>query len=56
MAAVGSFHSTVELKRERGQGNIYFPCSADHEQNWQLYPPVVRYSCSIYNHILCYKD
>ena len=26
------------LRRERGQGNINFPCSADHEQNWQPYP------------------
>ena len=26
------------LKRERGQGNIDFPCSADHEQDWQPYP------------------
>ena len=26
------------LRRERGQGNIQFPCSADHEQDWQLYP------------------
>ena len=26
------------LTRERGQGNIDFPCSADHEQDWQLYP------------------
>ena len=25
------------LRRERGQGNIHFPCSADHEQDWQ--PP-----------------
>ena len=22
------------LRRERGQGNIYFLCSADHEQDW----------------------
>ena len=22
----------------RGQGNIYFPCSADHEQDWQPHP------------------
>ena len=22
------------LRRERGQGNIHFPCSADHEQDW----------------------
>ena len=26
------------LRRERGQGNIIFPCSADHEQDWQPYP------------------
>ena len=27
------------LRRERGQGNINFPCSADHEhQDWQPYP------------------
>ena len=26
------------LKRERGQGNIHFPSSADHEQGWQPYP------------------
>ena len=26
------------LRRERGQGNIRFPCSADHdEQDWQPY-------------------
>ena len=25
------------LTRERGQGNTQFPCSADHEQDWQLY-------------------
>ena len=24
--------------RERGQGNMKFPCSADHEQDWQPYP------------------
>ena len=22
----------------RGQGNIHFPCSVDHEQDWQPYP------------------
>ena len=32
------------LRRERGQGNIRFPCSADHEQDWQPYP-VDPYSC-----------
>ena len=26
------------LRHVRGQGNIPFPCSADHEQNWQPYP------------------
>ena len=30
--------------RTRTQGNIYFPCSADHEQDWQPYP-VDPYSC-----------
>ena len=25
------------LRRERGQGNVHFPCSADHEQNSRLY-------------------
>ena len=34
------------LWRERGQGNIHFPCSADHEQDWQPYP-VDPYSCYI---------
>ena len=33
------------LRRERGQGNIYSPCSADHEQDWQPYP-VDLYSLS----------
>ena len=26
------------LRRELGQGNTHFPCSADHEQDWQPYP------------------
>ena len=26
------------LRRERGQGNMIFSCSADHEQDWQPYP------------------
>ena len=26
------------LRDARGQGNINFPCSADHEQDWQPYP------------------
>ena len=32
------------LRDARGQGNIHFPCSADHEQDWQPYP-VDPYSC-----------
>ena len=32
------------LRRQRGQGNIHFPCSADHEQDRQPYP-VDSYSC-----------
>ena len=35
------------LRREREQGNGYFPCSADHEQDWQPYP-VDPYSCYMY--------
>ena len=26
------------LRHVRGQGNIHFSCSADHEQDWQPYP------------------
>ena len=26
------------LWRERGHGNVHFPCSADHEQDWKAYP------------------
>ena len=26
------------LRHEGGQGNIHFPCSADHEHDWQPYP------------------
>ena len=32
------------LRHERGQGNIHFPCSADHVQDWQPYQ-VDPYSC-----------
>ena len=32
------------LRREQGQGNIHFPCSAHHEQDWQPYP-VDPYPC-----------
>ena len=26
------------LRHARGQGNVHFPCSADHEQDSQTYP------------------
>ena len=26
------------LRHAWGQGSIHFPCSADHEQDWQPYP------------------
>ena len=37
------------LRHERGQGNIFFPCSADHVQDWQPYL-VDPYSCSMCDH------
>ena len=37
------------LRRKRGQGNINFPCSADHVQDWQPYP-VDPYSCYVCDH------
>ena len=37
------------LRCERGQGHIHFPCSADHEQDWQPYP-VDPYSCYMCDH------
>ena len=37
------------LRRERGQVNIHFPCSADHEQDCQPYP-VDPYSCYVCDH------
>ena len=43
------------LRRERGQGNMYFPCSADHVQDWQPYP-VDTYSCYMCDHIHTLKD
>ena len=41
------------LRRERGQGNIHFSCSADHEQDWQPYP-VDSYSCYMCDHTFTY--
>ena len=26
------------LRHARGQGNVHFPCSAGHEQDWRPYP------------------
>ena len=42
------------LRHARGQGNIHFPCSADHEQDWQPYP-VDPYSaiCDDHTYTLC---
>ena len=31
------------LRRERGRGNIHFPCPANHEQDWQQPYPVDPY-------------
>ena len=38
------------LRHARGQGNINFPCSADHEQDWQPYP-VDAYSAICDDHV-----
>ena len=40
------------LRHARGQGNVHFLCSADHEQDWQPYP-VDPYSaiCDNYKYI-----
>ena len=35
------------LRRERGQGNIHFPCSADQEQDWQYN------TVDLYSDIIC---
>ena len=47
------------LRRERGQGDIHFPCSADHEQDWQNYPvdphSVICYD-NTYIHIYIYNS
>ena len=41
------------LRHVRGQGNIHFPCSADHEQDWQPYP-VDPYSAICDDHTIPY--
>ena len=37
------------FRRERGQGNVDVPRSADHAQDWQPYP-VDPYSCYMCDH------
>ena len=37
------------LRREPGQGNINYLCSADHKHDWQTYP-VDPYSALFYDH------
>ena len=41
------------LRHARGQGDINFPCSADHEQDWQPYP-VDPYSAICDDHTYTY--
>ena len=43
------------LRQVRGKGNIYFPCSTDHEQDWEPYP-IDPYSatCDDHTYMLIY--
>ena len=41
------------FRRDWGQGNTSFPCSADHEQDWQPYP-VDPQSCYMCHYTLYY--
>ena len=43
------------LRHARGQGNVIFPCSADHEQDWQPYP-VDPYSAICDDHTYIRRD
>ena len=43
------------LRHARGQGNINFPCSADHEQDWQPYP-VDPYSAICDDHTYIHRQ
>ena len=45
------------VRYARGQGNIHFYCSADHEQDWQPYP-VDPYSaiCDDHTYIPNFKE
>ena len=44
------------LRHARGQGNVHFPCSADHEQEWQPYPvdPYSAIICDDHTYINTY--
>ena len=55
------------LRHVRGQGNIHFPCSADHAQDWQLLTRLIRtllyvmtihtYNINTYIHtVLLYRE
>ena len=41
------------LRRKRGQGKIHFPCSANHEQDWQ---PYIRNRALVQTNILIVYD
>ena len=49
------------LRHARGQGNIHFPCLADHERDWRPYPvdpysAICRDDCTyIHTHIQTYQ-
>ena len=43
------------FRHARGQENINFPCSADHEQDWQPYP-VDPYSAICDDHTYIYAN
>ena len=42
------------LRHERRQGNLNFPCSADHVQDWQPYQ-VDPYPCYMCDHTVTYS-
>ena len=44
----------IDWLYERGQENIHFPCSADHEQDWQPYP-VDPYPCYMCDHTYMFR-
>ena len=46
------------LRHARAQGDINFPCSADHEQDWQPYPvdPYSTIICGDYTYIQTYTQ